>query len=206
MKSRTAVILLSFIVGALFTSLARADDRRFSSTLNATESAQTGLSRLSSDQIAALDALVRHDVALALADPTPTVPRATLFSQRLADNERHLVGIELLNETELARLNTSVERYGQPLTPASAVLSNQSTDRTNLTSAIFRRTPEIHGSVTLMVGGGSQGYSEYGGAIDLSYYDPEHHFAIDVGYSEIHSSGGYGNRFCRDRRLNSILP
>jgi len=66
---------------------------------------------------------------------------------------------------------------------------------------MLRRDPEIHGSITLMVAGGSHGYSAYGGAIDLSYVDPVHHFEIGVGYSEIHSSGGYGyfGRNCLNR-------
>ena len=75
---------------------------------------------------------------------------------------------------------------------------------------MLRRDPEIHGSVTLMVAAGSNGYSAYGGALNLSYYDPVRRFSIDVGYSEIHSKGGYGG-YCNGlypysyRRPNSLL-
>ena len=201
MKSRNAVVLVSLIAFALFASTVRADDRRFSATLNATDAAQTGLSRLSSDQLAVLDALVRNDLALAETYPSPKIPRAVQFSQRLSAEERRNAGLALLSDTELAQLNASVERFGHP--PASSDLETSSS---KLNSIMLRRDPEIHGSVSLMVGGGSHGYSEYGGAFNVTYYDPAHHFAVDFGYSEIHSSGGYCNRLYQYRRPNTILP
>jgi hypothetical protein len=205
MKLRTSLALGCLIACAFSASTSRADDRRFSSTLSVTESAQIGLPRLSSDQLAVLDALVRKDVVIAEADPSPTIPRAALFSQRLTAEERRLAGFTLLSETEIAQIDAGVERFEHPA-PFSSALTDQSPRKSNLTSVMLRRAPEIHGSVTLMVAGGSGGYSAYGGAINLSYYDPVRRFAIDVGYSEIRSSGGYGycNRLFPDRRLNDL--
>lgn len=211
MKSRSLLILGCLIACSVFTSISRADDRRFTSTLSPAESAQIGLSRLSSDQVAVLNALVRNDLVIFEADPTPTVPRAAQFSQRLNAEERRLAGFPLLSEAELAQLDAGVERYVHPATISSATFTDQSPRTTNLTSVRVRRDPEIHGSVTLIVAGGSGGYSAYGGAINLSYYDPARRFAIEVGYSEIHSKGGYGG-YCNSlypysyRRPNTLLP
>lgn len=210
MKTRIMLALGCLVASALFTPVSRADDRKFSATLSPAESAQIGLSRLSSDQIAVVDALVRNDLVIFEADPTPSVPRPAQFSQRLNAEERRLAGFALLNETEIAQLDAGVERYVRPATITSGTFSDQSPRTRNLTSVRVRRDPEIHGSVTLMVAGGSGGYSAYGGAINLSYYDPARRFAIEVGYSEIRSKGGYG-RYCDGlypysyRRPNSLL-
>ena len=184
---------------ALCPSSSRADDRRFSSTLSATDSAQIGLVRLTSDEIAVLDALVRNDLSLA-PDANSPQTRPALFSQRLSAEERRNAGLTRLSDSELASLNADVERFARPVAPASGPatdLNNPAGD-SSLTSVMLRRDPELHGTVSFMVGGGSHGYSEYGGAINLTYYDPAHHFALDVGYSEIHSSGG----ICGRSRIN----
>lgn len=207
MKLRTTLALCCLIACVFSAATSRADERRFSSTLSVTESAQIGLAKLSSDQVAVLDALVRKDLVIAEADPSPTIPRAAQFSQRINAEERRLAGFALLSEAEIAQIDAGVERLVHPV--PSATMSDQSPRKSNLTSVMLRRAPEIHGSVTFMVAGGSGGYSAYGGAINLSYYDPVHRFAIDVGYSEIRSKGGYGYGYCNrlfpDRRLIDLL-
>jgi hypothetical protein len=201
MKSRIILALGCLVACSIFTSISRADDRRFSSTLSPTETAQAGLPRLSSDQVAVLDALVRKDFTIIDADPTPTIPRAAQFSQRISSDERRAAGFALLSEAEIAQIDAGVERFVHPASPASVSLTDQSAKSTSLTSVMLRRDPEIHGSVTLMVAAGSHGYSAYGGALTLGYYDPANHFSIEAGYSEVHSSGGYGyfGRGCRIR-------
>lgn len=205
MKTRTFFALGCLVALAFCASTSRADDRRFSSTLNATESAQTGLGRLTSDETAVLDALVRNDATIFAADPTPANPRPALFSQRLSAEECRNAGLIRLSETELAKLNVDVEQYVHPtpLPPDPGTALNAST---SLTSVMLRRDPEIHGTISFMIGAGSHGYSEYGGGINLTYYDPAHHFALDVGYSEIHSSGGVCNRLFPGRQFNQLPP
>lgn len=211
MKFRIILTFGCLVACALSAATNRADDRRFSSTLSATETAQTGIARLSSDHVAVLDALVRKDLIIAEADPTPTIPRAAQFSQRISADERRAAGFALLNDVEIAQINAGVERFEHPVAFPSVTLTDQSPKTTNLSSVMLKRDPEIHGSITLMVAGGSGGYSAYGGAINLSYYDPARRFAIEVGYSEIHSKGGYG-RYCGSlypysyRRSDSLLP
>ena len=196
MYFRTFIAFGCLISLAALASADPTDDRRFSATLSTSESAQTGLVRLSSDQVAVLDALIRHDLTLAdNADPAHPLPAR--FSQRLSADERRNTGLALLKEAELFQLDADVERFAHPAAPAVS---------TNLTSIMLRRAPEIHGEVSFMVGGGSHGYSEYGGAIDLNYYNPDYHFSLDVGYSELHSSGGYCNRLYSNPHLNHLAP
>ena len=198
MKSHTFLALGCLLVFSLFAPASRADDRRFSATLNPADSVQTGLTHLNSDQIAVLDAVIRNDINTA---EFQRQPRPALFSQRLSPSEQHNAGFALLNATEIAQLDVCVERFAHPTTTGSELSTtlNSPARESSLTSVQLKRTPEIHGSVTLMVAGGSHGYSAYGGAIDLTYNDPAHHLTIGVGYSEVHSSGGYADRLCSRR-------
>lgn len=195
MKPNPLCALVWLMLFSLLTVASRADDRRFSASLNATDSTQSGLTHLTSDQVAVLDALVRNDINTA---EFQRQPRPVLFSQRLSENERRNAGFAQLNESELAQLDAFVARFAQPVVDdSSAALNSPVKDRSSTAVKVLRRAPEIHGSVTLMVAGGSGGYSAYGGAIDLTYYDPADRFAISVGYSEVHSKGGYNRGFCR---------
>ncbi len=180
-----AAILTLFVVPA------HAAAGRFSATLDPAEAAQVGLVRLSSDQVAVLDALVRHD-AVTVANASSAHPVAARFSQRLSADERRNAGLTLLSETELARLDDHVEGFSRPAAPGavSATLATPATATTSPTAVQWKQEPEIHGSVSFMVGAGSHGYSEYGGAMDVTYFDPAHGFELSAGYAELHTSGG----------------
>ena len=175
-----------------------ADDLRFSQALAPAEVLELGLNRLSSDQIAVLDALVRRDEATNAASRTPKL-RALRFSQRISDDERHNAGLTLLDEAQLSRVDERIKRFIAPPPPTEGGYSMESLAKpTVYTARSLRREPEIHGSVTLVYGVGSGGYSERGGAMTLTYEDPANRFAIAVGYAEMHTKGGYINRYCRD--------
>jgi hypothetical protein len=176
---------------ALLVLPAHAADGRFSATLNPAEAAQVGLVRLTSDQVAVLDALVRRD-ATTVANASAAHPVAARFSQRLSADERRNAGLTLLSETELARLDADVEGFSRPVVPGavSATLTAPAAATASPTAVQWKREPEIHGSVSFMVGAGSHGYSEYGGAMDVTYFDPAHGFELSAGYAELHTSGG----------------
>ena len=65
-------------------------------------------------------------------------------------------------------------------------------------SVSLRRGPEVHGEVSLVVGAGSHGYSEYGGGMLVELDDPEHNMALAISYSELHAKGGWLRRGCRE--------
>lgn len=184
-------LLFALAVALAAVPRAAADaDTRFSQSLAIAERAETGFNRLSTDQVAILDALVRRDLSTqATSRPHDPLPAAR-FSQRLTADERTNAGLPLLTDKELARLDALIEHH------ASAVMA-----RVLLAPPVFaptgmrlrplesRSAPEIHGSISLTYGVGKGGYSEKTGAMNLSYEDPVHNFSVLFGYSESHFKG-----------------
>jgi hypothetical protein len=168
---------------------------RFSQTLSVAELTEAGLQRLSSDQVAVLDALVRRDLVMQAnprrGDPTPA-PR---LSQRLTEDERRNAGFSLLTDAEVTRLDTLADRN------ASVILA-----RTLLAPPVFiapgapvrpdgtKTAPEIHGTISLSYGWGKGGYSEKTGAMLLRYEDPTHGFSLNAGYSETQTKSPFPYR------------
>jgi len=198
MKLRPIVFVALFTIFAGFASAS--DDARLSQTLSPAELSAAGLNRLTSDQIAVLDALVRRDAVIAATIRFKT-PRPARFSQRLTADERHNAGLDQLGELQIANLDHYVDRFSDPTPVDSSPVAgtSSSASRTaDLSAKSLRRPPEIHGMISLLYGVGSGGYSERGGAMVLSYEDPANHFAIAVGYSEVHTKGGYRYGYCGD--------
>lgn len=180
-------------------------DARFSQTLSSSERSEAGLDRLSSDQVAVLDALYRRDLATQAAPRRASAPAASaLFSQRLSAEERSSAGLALLTADEVARLDTLVERQGAPMLAAVAARPTGSLASSGYVPLSVRArvaeakaAPEIHGSFTFGLGFG-KGYSEQFGGITLNYVDPDRKFALSLSYSESHIKGagpypcGYG--------------
>lgn len=186
--------------------LARADEEvRHSKTLSAAEFSSTGLEKLSSDQLAVLDALVRRD--LNQAQLVSKTPRAARFSERLSADERHNAGLDQLSAEQLAQVDATVAARIAP--PSGGFSVTGSSPTPPIQSWKIRRDPEIHGSATLMVAAGSHGYRAYGGALDVYYVDPTNKFTLGVGISEVRSKGGlyrgYGDDcYLYDEPLNSL--
>ncbi len=181
------------------------EEVRFTKALSPAEMAQIGLTRLSSDQLGALDALVRRDLDQAAVTDPVKHPRPARFSERLRTDERSTAGLELLTATELTQLDAAEQKLVLP--PRGAWLATaQPTAPTTIYSEPIHRGMEVHGQVSLMVAAGSHGYSAYGGGIVVTMEDPSHHLAIAVAYSEVHSKGGYGylRRDCRDGYYSSF--
>lgn len=185
----------------------RADDppARFSHAVSAAETAEIGLAQLNSDELASLDALVRRDRAE--SDYVYKTPRPARFSARLTPEERQAAGLDRLTADQVVRLDAVVAaNLPPPRTPISAAAVARATggpaDSVDTAGAVrpsltLKRAPEIHGEISLMVGGGSGGFSEYGGALAVSYDDPAHGFSLLAAYSEVHTKGGYYLRDCR---------
>lgn len=191
MSLRPLVLLMLTLVLAVTSSLgASPDEARFTRTLTSEDFAAAGLNLLSSDQIAILDALVRRDETK-LAVMRPSQPRPDRFSDRITIDERKSAGLSALSEPQLKLLDEKVQRFVSPA-PASqlGVSSTGTLPSGSIKSVKLRRELEVHGSVSLMYGVGSHGYTEKGGAMVVSVEDPASGLAIAVGYSEIHASGG----------------
>jgi len=165
---------------------------RFSQSLATTERTAAGLERLSSDQVAILDALVRRDLT---AQATPrradAPPPPARFSQRLSTDELRNAGLATLTATELTQLDQFVERRISS-SLARVLLSPPTFVPLSVRARVAEakpKTPEIHGSFTLGFGVGSGGYSERFGGMTLTYEDPVRNFAVSFSYSESHIKG-----------------
>jgi len=189
-------------IGLLVLTAARAseNDPRFSQTLNVDDRRASGLARLSSDEVAVVDALVRRDTS-ARAGSTNNDKTAATFSERLTADERRTAGLPKLTATELPKLNEFVDRHqnaklARTLLAPPTYLSRSA----RVTPTERKKEREIHGSYSLSYGFGSGGYSEKTGSMVISLEDPERGYSISIGYSESHVKGGYIYRdpFYRD--------
>lgn len=197
-------LLLALALALSVASNAGAADTRFSQMLAISERAEIGFNRLSSDQVAALDALVRRDFATRTSSSSRKTdsPPPARFSQRLTADERTVTGLTLFNETELARLDALVDHHTSAAL-ARALLAPPVFYPTGMRLRPIETTksaPEIHGSFTLSYGWGKGGYSEKTGGMELNYTDPARNFAVSFSYWETHVKGGvpYRDDYYRD--------
>ena len=188
------VLALALFVG----THAHAQDLRFSATLRAAERTAAGLAKLTSDQVAVIDALVRRDTVgrgavTVQSSGDGAEKNAASFSQRLTARERTTAGLAALSALEVAQLDALVERH-QAAKLARTLLSPPTylSPRPRVNPTEKKQEREIHGSFSLSYGFGSGGYSEKTGSMVLTMEDPTKGYAISVGYSESHIKGGRG--------------
>lgn len=180
-------------LGCLLTALAagsQAQDERFSKTLSASERIDAGLDKLSVDQLAVLDALIRRDEKIN-ATPDAASPVPARFSQRLSPEERASAGLSSLSESDLTQLDALVRRQE----PGNSASLTSTAGRPDLQPEATRPAPEIHGMISFTFGGG-HGYTEKGGFMMLDYQDPAHGLELLVGYGETRFSGPAMGRGC----------
>lgn len=195
--------LAAWLVWGVLTAIGQAQDLRFSVALDQADRTACGLPRLTSDQVAVLDAFVRRDTAArgsassspAAKEENPNRP----FTQRLTAGERETAGLSALTPAELTQLDATVERV-QAARLARTLLAPPQflARRSQIVPTERKKEREIHGSFTLSYGVGSGGYSEKSGSMVLTMEDPAKGFAISVGYSETHTKGGVPYYLYRD--------
>ena len=193
MKRRMLLFAALLLAAALAATVRATELARFSQVLTVEQRAAAGLDQLTSDQLAVLDALVRHDDAYAVPS-TAAHPRPVRFSQRLNADERRNAGLVHLSADQLARLDALVEQR----VPLRVSFVTPAAGATTPTVEVERVRPQIHGAVTLGMGWGSGGYSEMGGSMVVDYSDPAHGLDVLMGYSEVHTKGAYLYRGCPD--------
>ena len=202
MIPRALPLLCGLLTLAAFplTAAEQAPAARFSQSLSNADRTTAGLNRLSSDQVAVLDALVRRDLAVLTAPRrNDATPLAACFSQRLSADEQRNAGFAVLTETELAQLDGFVDRNAAP-SLARSLLAPPAFVPLSVRARVAEAKPtkpEIHGSFFLSYGVGSGGYSEKTGGMTLTYEDPVRNFAVSFSYTESHIKGG-GPYYLRD--------
>lgn len=163
-------------------------ESRFSSTLSPAQQAETGLDRLTVDNIAVIDALVRLDAAAATRLVRNNI-RTTHFSERRTAHEREIAGLDRLTPEQVRKLDQFVALRIPAPVPSDADLAYASV-RLDATTpvAIKKPAPEIHGSLSLTYGW-SRGGSIRGADTSVTYVDPRKRYSITVGYSEYRGNG-----------------
>jgi hypothetical protein len=176
--------LLLWIVGGGFL-FATETNSRFSEWLPSAERSALGLARLSSDQVAVLDALVRRNTA-AFVNSSAEAPTPG-FSQGLTADERRNAGLLLFNTEEIARIDQWVARFASSTRTRALLAPPVYAARPRLVEPREDKDKaerKIHGSFSLSMGWGSGGYSERTGSMVLRQDDPAGRYSITVGYSE----------------------
>ncbi|MDB6114179.1 MAG: hypothetical protein JWQ62_1124 [Lacunisphaera sp.] len=179
----SARLVLFALLAVLAPSL-RAAEGGFVATLSSEARTAAGLPELSAAERAALDRLVAQDVASAREQNITEFSSG--FVSRLTDEERKAAGLDRLTPAQLTRLNGLI---------ASALAARpKPKERPRLKESEVlaeARKPEIHGSITLAYGWGGGGTFR-GGSLWLDYYDPENHFGLGIGLSNITGNGYFG--------------
>lgn len=162
---------------------------RFSQTIGTPERPSFGLDRLSADQIAVLDALIRRDTTLrSRVNADANAPE--VFSRRITPDELRLTGLDTLPADTLARLDAAIARR-QTAVLAPFLLSPPVylARPGRIETREQKRERELHGTFSLSYGWGKGGYSEKTGAMTVTMEDPDRGLAVSVGYSESHIKG-----------------
>ncbi len=184
------IVAAGWLIGAVAIA-AQAQDARFSKTLTSAELADTGIAKLSPDQLAVLDALIRRDAKI-IAVPDAEHPAPPRFTLRQLPEERARAGLGSLTEAELSRLDALVADFESGRRPAPAPAGPDA----GWKPIVNRPRPEVHGMVSLTYGAGSGGYQEMGGAMVVNVDDPEHGLSLWFGYATMRVKGPFLNGGC----------
>jgi hypothetical protein len=183
---------------ALLTASARAFDAKFVDSLSAQEKSAAGIQKLTAAQVSTLDTLVSRDATAAQQGGVTGFSSA--FLARHTQEERAAAGTGSLSAGEQMALDSLVSRAialgpppDQPFTysPPQAKLATPPAPLP-APSQVMVSAPlhaEVHGDLSLTVGGGGHGSSFYGTAMDVYVTDPSGKFTLGVGYEEFHGKG-----------------
>lgn len=196
MKSAALRLLCCLAAFAALAAAAAASDIRFSNTLKAEDKAAAGLAKLTSDQVAVLDALVRRDTATRGSTPAPRTAAEAApaeFSKRLSADELRNTGLAALSAGEVERVDALVDRH-QTASLARTFLAPPEflSPTRRLLSTEKKPEKRVHGSFSLSYGFGKGGYSEKTGSMVVTVDDPERNLSISIGYAQSHIKGGSG--------------
>ena len=166
-----------------------AADVRFSATLTPDLRERAGLNRLTVDNVAVIDGLVRQDEAASKFKDNDV--DHTRFSQRRTTREREISGLDHLTAPQVALLDNLVKLRISGESPIAAALAGTVTGpaiSTGVKPTVTDKKLDIHGEIGFTYGWGDGG-SFSGGDIVLTQTDPAGRYSILVGYSEYHGKG-----------------
>jgi len=196
--------LIRSLVVAVFAAaiVSAAEPASFISTLSTENKTAAGITRLTEQQIAALETQVQREIAI--AHQGDTVAFSTSFTHRRSPMQRSEAGLDRLMTPELNKLDSLVaaELTNRPK-PAGPLILAPATAASAATPGnyveLLHKKMEIHGEVTLAYVSGSGGAHGYGASMVTTAIDPSGKYAFTVGLSQFYGKGlgcgyGYGYR------------
>ena len=184
------------IAVALLSALSvRAESTSFTSSLTEENKTAIGLSKLSPEQLAALDAQIVREVSAARQGDTPAF--STSFTHRRSPQQRKSAGLDQLMTPELRRLDELVALAVATKPPSTGPTITKPFVSTPPGGDWVEITPkklEVHGEVTLAYMWGSGGRSGYGASMATTVSDPNGKFAFTVILSQFNFKGRGAHR------------
>lgn len=163
---------------------------RLSDTIDDAQRAACGLTRLSADQVACVDAIVDRELRLAKQGRTKAFAKS--FTTRRTDSENAATGLAALTPAERQALDDLVAaRLAALSDPAPSGKARAGTGTPPDSIAFAPRKLEVHGTASVWVGSNFRGGSMYGGSLVTTLSDPSGKWALTLGYAHSRGSGMY---------------
>ena len=162
----------------------------FTATLTGENKVSTGVSKLTMEQLASLDAQIQREISVARQGDTPAFSAS--FTHRRTPQQRKDAGLDQLTTPELRRLDELV---------AAAVATKPAPTGPAITKPYVSTPPggdwvevtpkklEVHGEVTLAYMWGSGGRSGYGASMATTISDPDRKFVATIVLSQFNFKG-----------------
>lgn len=200
MSLRPALLLLGSLLSA---TLFAAESPRFSQSISAEQRVAAGLDALTSDEIAAIDALVRlnHRQVGAVEkrrteerSPIAAMPeeaaQSAAFVASLSADQKHAAGIDRLSPEQQTNLDGIVAALFAPAEDTVA-----STAKTVEAVEFFPDRWEVHGEFGLSFGFGNHGYRSRAAWLQTSLLDTKTGTEFSVGVATGKEEGDYLRHF-----------
>ncbi len=160
----------------------------FTATLSIDQKNATGLASLTPEQRAALDQLIKTEVAQARNDGSTELDGS--FASRHSVEELHRAGLDQLTPEQLKKLDS--------LIAGAVAAAPKPKERPRLRdSDVFnpQTKPQVHGEVSLTYGHVSGVGDFKGGSLWVDVFDPKTGLTLGVGVSQFNGPAFYRNGF-----------
>jgi hypothetical protein len=183
------------IAGAalLVATVMAAAETPFSEGLSPQERGASGVARLTPAERATLDGLVGRDVILARQGGVTGF--SSTFAARRTPKERIAAGMDRLSEAERSNLDAFAARaIASPPPPSDTFAYEPRPAPPGMEEVLVTAPPklQVHGDLSVTVGGGGHGSSFFGTSEDLFVTDPSGRFTVGIGFSEFKGKGFFG--------------
>lgn len=164
----------------------QAEELGFTAKLSPADQTSAGLTKLTPEQLSALDLQIAREITVARQGDVVAFSRS--FMQRRTTDQLTAAGLSALSTDERAQLDTFVARAVSQRPPiVIKTLAAKAKEQEAVETITYK--PQIHGEVSLTYGMASGGRNFYGGSFTGIYEDPARHLTVAFTYAEYHGKG-----------------